>query len=178
MFRRKESDLPPGYILIILSFFFLFFLIDGFASNFGLYNTNNNLRFVSGTLFGSSIAIILYPVFIFQYYKNTKAEKLFSNPRSFVIYLLAIFAFITITLLRFSFLCHFYYYLTGFSIIFTFYFINLVMIFLIPPFSQKARRLPSKYLVLPSIISIFFVFLELLAFYHFHKIISNLQAII
>jgi uncharacterized membrane protein len=178
MFRKKESDLPPGYILIILFLFFLFFFIDGIASNFGLYSTNNNLRFASGFLFGSSIAIIIYPIFIFQYYKNTKTKKLFDRPLNFLIYSLVIFIFIVVTLLRLNFLGYFYYYLTGFSIIFTFYFINLVMVFLIPAFSQKARNLLSKYLILPSVISITLVFMELIALFLFHRAVSNLQVAI
>jgi len=175
MFRKKESDLPPGYILIILLLFFLFFLIDGVASNFGLYNTNNNFRFISGALFGSSISIILYPIFTFQYYKNTETKKIFKEPLGFAIYTLIIITFIVVTLLRISSLGYFYYYLTGFSIILTFYFINLTIVLLMPPFSHKAQKLFSKYLVLPSLISLIMVFAELVALYIFHSAISNLQ---
>ena len=37
MFRKKENDLPPLYILVILALFFFSTIADGIASNFGLY---------------------------------------------------------------------------------------------------------------------------------------------
>jgi len=171
MFRKKESELPPIYILVILALFCLSTIIDGIASNFGLYNTNNNLRFITGCLCGSSIMIIIYPIFSFQYYKDSIKEKIFKKPLKFIIYALIVMGFIIITLLRLNFLSYFYYYLAGFSVLFTFYFINLVLILLFPPFSQKAYRLLSKYLVLPSILAIALSLIELLAFYWFHKLI-------
>lgn len=174
MFRKKENDLPPPYALTILGLFFLSTIVDGIASNFGLYNTSNNLRFITGFLCGSSIMIIIYPVFIFQYYKKSKKERIFKRPLKFIIYALIITVFITITLFRFSFLGHFYYWLSAFSILFTFYFINLVIILLIPRFSQKAPRLASKYLILPSILSAALSLLELFVSYHFHRFIANL----
>jgi uncharacterized membrane protein len=174
MFRKKENDLPPPYALIILCLFFLSTIIDGIASNFGLYNTDNNLRFLTGFLCGSSIMIIIYPVFVFQYYKESKKEKIFKRPLKFMIYTLILTIFIAITLFRFNFLGHFYYWLSAFSILFTFYFINLVIMFLIPHFSQKATRLASKHLILPSTLSAALSLLELFVSYHFHRFIVTL----
>jgi uncharacterized membrane protein len=174
MFRNKENDLPPPYALVILCLFFLSTIIDGIASNFCLYNTDNNLRFITGFLCGSSIMTIIYPVFIFQYYKRSKKEKIFKRPLKFLLYILIITVFIAITLFRFSFLGHFYYWLSAFSILFTFYFINLVLFFLIPHFSQKATSLASKYLILPSVLSLVLLFLELFVSYHFHRFILTL----
>jgi len=173
MFRRKENDLPPLYILIILVLFFLSTIVDGAASNFGFYNTNNNLRFLTGFLCGSSIMTVIYPIFIFQYYKESKKEKIFKRPLKFVIYILILAAFVTVTLLRFYFLGHFYYYLSAFSVLFTFYFVNLLIILLIPSFSQKASRLASRYLILPSVIAVILLLLELLVSYYFHRFINR-----
>ncbi len=172
MFRKKESDLPPKYILLILAIFFSSFVIDGIASNFGIYNTNNNLRFITGVLSGSSIIIIIYPVFAFQYYRDAKAEKLFKSLIKFIIYIVIIIAFIIATLLRLDFLGYFYYYFTAFSVLFTFYFINLTVLLLVPPFSKKANGLISKYLILPSILSITLSSIELFGAYWFHRIVN------
>lgn len=174
MFRKKESDLPPAYILIILAFFLLSFVVDGIASNFGLYNTNNNLRFITGTLCGSSIVIVLYPVFTFQYYKNPAPVKIFKTPFKFMVYILLITFFILVTLSGFSVLGYFYFYFTALSILFIFYFINLSVVLLIPYFSKKAIKLLSQYLVLPSIIAAALSFIELFAFYWFHKALELL----
>ncbi len=173
MFRGKENDLPPPYILIIFSIFFLSMIIDGIASNFGLYNTNNNIRFITGLLCGSSVMVITYPVFVFQYYKQSKKGKLFKRPQKFIIYLLILAVFIALTLFRIDFLGSLYYYLSVLSILFTFYFVNLVMVLLIPPFSRKASALMSKYLILPSAIAAALLSIELLVSYNLHKLILS-----
>ena len=172
MFKRKESDLPPKYILVILAVFLSSFVVDGIASNFGIYNTNNNLRFITGILSGSSIMIILFPVFTFQYYRDAIAKKILEPPMKFIIYLIIIASFIIITLLRPDFLGYFYYYFTAFSVLFSFYFVNLTVFFLLPAFSKKAESLFSRYLILPSILSIALSSLELSAAYWFHRIID------
>ncbi len=171
MYRKKESGIPPLYILIILSLFFLSTIVDGIASNFGLYNTNNNIRFITGFLCGSSIMIITYPIFIYQYYRQSEKEKIFKRPGEFLTYILIIAAFILVTLLRLNFMDYFYYYFAIFSVLFTFYFTNMVLVFLIPFFSQKAYRFASKYLILPSIIAIALSSIELFVSYWFHKLI-------
>ena len=174
IYRKKENGLPPLYILVILGLFFLSAVIDGIASNFGLYETNNIIRFITGFLGGSSIMIVLYPIFTFQYYRQSKAKRIFDRPVEFMIYILIIAAFITVTLIRLDFTGRFYYYFVTFSIFFTFYFINLVLVLLIPPFSQKATRFVSKFLILPSIIAIVLSSIELIGSYWFHRFISNL----
>lgn len=172
MFKKKESDLPPKYILVILAFFLSSFVVDGIASNFGIYNTNNNLRFITGILSGSAISIILYPVFTFQYYRNAKSKKILRPPVKFIIYIIILASFIMVTLLRPDFLGYFYYYFTALSILFTFYFVNLTVFLLLPTFSKKAKGLLSKNLILPSILSTALSSLELFAAYWFHRIIN------
>jgi len=173
MYRKKENGLPPLYVLVVLALFFLSTLIDGIASNFGLYETSNNLRFITGFLCGSSIMVIIYPIFTFQYYKQSKPKRIFNSAGGFMIYILTITVFIVITLIRFDFMGRFYYYFITFSILFTFYFINMVLVLLIPPFSQKAHRLVSKHLILPSVIAIALSSIELLGSYWFHRFITN-----
>jgi len=175
MFRKKENDLPPAYITIILFLFILSTVINGVLSYFTPLSTSNNVRLVTGFLCGSSIMAIIYPIFTFQYYEESKDKRIFSRPIKFIIYLAILMIFIVVILARISFLGHFLYYLTAFSIIFTFYFVNLLIIFLIPPFSQRARNLLSKYLVLPSVISISLLTLELFLFYKFHQFLLNLK---
>ena len=86
LFRKKENDLPPLYIMIILIIFFLSMIIDGAGSYLGLYETNNIIRFITGLLSSASIMVILYPIFVFQYYQNSKKEKIFKNPYKFIIF--------------------------------------------------------------------------------------------
>jgi uncharacterized membrane protein len=169
MFRKKENNLPPAYIIVISCLFILSTMTNGILSYLTPFSTSNNARFITGFLCGASVAIMLYPIFVFQYYKKSKNIKILSNPVKFVAYLIILMVFIAAVLARISFLDYFFYYLTAFSIIFTFYFVNLVLTFLVPFFSQRAKKLPGKYLVLPSVISISLLAIELFLSYRFHQ---------
>ena len=176
MFRRKQNDLPPLYILIILSIFFLSTVIDGLASYSGLYMTNNIIRFSTGFLCGASIIAILYPVFNFQYYRESSKERIFKGPVTFTIFTATLIAFIIFTLFRFDFLGSFYYYLSGVSVIFTFFFVSLVMVFLIPPFAQQAEKLFSRHLILPAVFALILTFVEIFISYKLHQLMTRLAA--
>jgi uncharacterized membrane protein len=174
MFRKRENGIPPLYIIIILALFIISTIIDGLISNFSPAGTNNYSRFITGFLSGSSMMVFLYPVFVFQYFRESVNIKIFSKPLKFTIFIIINLVFIVITLIRITFLNYFFYYLSATAIIFTFYFVNLVVILLIPVFSQRAERLLTKFLVLPSIISIVLMICELLMFYKFHIFIKHL----
>ncbi len=175
LFRKRENDLPPLYILVVLIIFFLSTITDGIGSYAGLYETNNTIRFITGFLCGASIMVIVYPIFIFQYYKYSRKEKIFKRPYKFVIFIIALAAFAALTLFRINFLGSFYYYFSIFTVIFTFYAINLVMVLLVPFFSLKANRLWSKYLILPSAISLVLASGEIFVAYKIHQILNALQ---
>ncbi len=174
MYRRKESNLPPLWVKIALVIFIISTIIDGLLSYLNLIPTNNNIRFVTGFLCGSGIMIIIYPVFVFQYYRQASEKKIFASLLKFIVYIVIISAFMGLTLTRFSILGYLYYYLSAFSVVFTFYFINLTMILLVPPFAQKANKLASKYLVLPSVAAIGFMVFELFISYKIHQVAASL----
>ena len=169
MFRKKQSDLPPVYVLVILAVFFLSTVIDGLASYLGLYMTNNIIRFATGFLCGASIMAVIYPVFNFQYYKNPLKEKVFKRPFTFIIFVLSLIAFIILTLFQSDFLGSFYYYLSSLSVVFTFFFVSLVMVYLVPFFSQKADRFFTKYLIIPIILALVLTVVELFVAYKLHE---------
>ncbi len=176
LFRKRENGLAPLYIMIIFYLFIFSTMFDWAASHLGLYESSNNIRFITGFLAGSSIMAIVFPVFNYQYYQKSSDERIFKNPVKFIIYFLIIVLFITITLLRFSFLSMFYYYLSAFSVFFTFFFVNLLMLLLIPVFANKAQRLISKFLIIPSIISFTLTFIELFVSFKLHEFLLSLRA--
>jgi len=176
LFRKRENGLPPLYIIVILALFLISTITDGIISNFASFNTNNIIRFITGYLCGIAMITIIYPIFNFQYFKESNDTRVFSRPIKFIIYILVSAVLIYIVLLRINFLGYFFYYFNAFSIIFTFFFINLVMVFLIPPLSQKASKLLSKYLAVPLIISIALSVLELFISYRLHQFLLNLGA--
>lgn len=175
-FRKKESELPPLYIIIILAVFIASTVFDGFLSYASIIKTNNFARFITGYLAGSAAITIVYPVFNYQFYKNPAPVKIFSRPWQFLIFAGINFSAIALGLSGFFAVNYFLVYFSAISVIFTFYFVNLLIVLLIPFFSGKSSRLFSRFLVFPSIISILLVSLELFASYELHQFMLNLNA--
>ncbi|MCL5073683.1 MAG: DUF2085 domain-containing protein [Actinobacteria bacterium] len=96
VFRKRESDLPPAYVIICAAVFILSMIIDGILSYFGVYSTNNTIRLITGYLFGAGTAIIIYPIFIYQYYCLSQKKKIFYNLKYFIYFLIVSFLFIII----------------------------------------------------------------------------------
>ena len=175
MFRRKECDLPRIYIVIILCLFIISTVIDGGLSYLGLVKTNNILRYTTGFLSGTGSMTIVYPIFNFQYYREPGYVRIFNRTWQFVVFLAVngVFIFAGLTGAR---IINLVFYFTAFiSVIFTFYFINLVMLVLIPFFAKKAASLFSRYLILPSIISLVLTAAELYLSYRFHRFVLTLS---
>lgn len=175
MFRRKECDLPRIYIVIILCLFIISTVIDGGLSYLGLVKTNNILRYATGFLSGAGSMTIVYPIFNFQYYREPGYVRIFNRTWQFVVFLAvnAVFIFAGLAGAR---IINLVFYFTAFiSVIFTFYFINLVILVLIPFFAKKAASLFSRYLILPSIISLVLTAAELYLSYRFHRFVLTLS---
>jgi uncharacterized membrane protein len=175
IFRKRESELAPLYVLIILIIFILSTVVDGLLSYLSVIETNNIARFTTGFLSGSSTMAIIYPIFNYQYYRDSYNIRIFVSPLKFIFFIAADALIIFITLLQIGFLKYLYYYLSAVSVIFTFYFVNLLIILLFPVFSQKAPRLFSKYLVLPTILALILSLVELFASYKLHIFLINIK---
>jgi len=67
-----------------------------------------------------------------------------------------------------------YYYVTFISILFTFYFTNLVIVLLFPVFAKKAHRLFSGRIILPSLIALILSGIELYISYLIHQYAAGL----
>ena len=170
VFRKRESDLPPTYVIICAAVFILSTIIDGILSYFGVYSTNNTARLITGYSFGAGIAIIIYPIFIYQYYHFSQRKKIFYNFKYFIYFLLTSLFFIIILLSSLPVLGNFFYYLNGIAVAFTFYFTNLILILLIPFFAQKAQKFLSRYILLPSVIALSATALELFITFKLHSL--------
>ena len=61
MFRKRQGELPPLYIIILLLLFVLSTITDAALSYLNIIKTNNLSRFITGYLSGiSSITIIFH----------------------------------------------------------------------------------------------------------------------
>lgn len=173
MFRKKESDIAPLYVLLILIGFILSTVADGVLSYFAVITTNNVSRFVTGFLAGSAAVTIVYPVFNYNYYAVAQPGKIFSKPWHFAVFLAAILLLILAGLSGFKVFSYFYFSISALSEIFTFYFINLILVLLIPFFMKKADRLFSRFLAVPSVIALFLSGVELFISYRLHLLALN-----
>ena len=173
MFRKKESELPAIYIIVIFSIFIFSTIADGALSYLSLINTTNISRFVTGFLAGSASMAIIYPVFNYQYFADSIAARIFPRFWQFAAFLAVDAIFIVLGLLGIFVLNLALFYISLISVLFTFYFINLVILLLIPFFSKKAGRLFSRQLVLPSAIAVFFLIIELYLSYLLHQFVAG-----
>jgi len=169
MYRKKESELPPVYIIIILCLFVISTILDGALSYFFIIKTNNFSRLITGYLSGVAAMTIIFPIFNYQYYKKSKEIKILSRPWQFILFLIINGAIIAMALSGVNFLDYIFFYSSAIAVIFTFYFVNLIIIFLIPYFARKASRLFSKYLITPTLFALSLTALELFISYKFHQ---------
>jgi uncharacterized membrane protein len=170
--RKRQSDMPPLYIIIISCFFIASTFADGLLSYFGVYETNNIIRLATGYLSGAGIAVILYPIFNFQYYRVSARRKIFETYQLYIFFIIITLdaIILQILLLQFkpSLFSLFFYYFNFFCVIFTFWFSNLALTLLIPFFGQKAEKLFGKSLIFPLFLSAALSFLELLISFKLH----------
>ncbi|MBM3712267.1 MAG: DUF2085 domain-containing protein [Actinobacteria bacterium] len=175
LFKKKENELPPLYVLITMIAFVISTIVEGALGFFSIAHTNNVSRFVTGYLAGSAVMVIVFPIFNYQYYKDSITVRIFLKPWQFITFLSINIAFIAIILLDLKFLNYFFFYFSSIFFLFTFYFINLILLLLIPAFSQKALFLFSRYLVLPTIFSLMLTALEIYLSYRFHQFLLKLN---
>ncbi len=168
IFRKKESGFPPLYIIILSTVFIVSAGIDGLLSYIGIYETNNLIRIITGYLSGMGISVICYPVFAYQYYKDSNDKRTFDSVWHFIVLLFIAGIFIFTAIIKPAFLGNFYYLLNITAIIFTFIFSNLLLILFIPRFSKKSVKLFSKYLALPVITGAILSFFEIYLLWLFH----------
>jgi uncharacterized membrane protein len=161
IYRKKQAGFPPLYIIILSALFIIFAGLDGFLSYTNICKTNNIARIVTGYLSGLGLSVLCYPVFAWQFYKNSRDKKILNNVWHFVILLFTAGIFLIAAILKPAFMGVIFYFLNILAIVFTFIFSNLLIILFIPYFSKKAEKFFSKYLILPLIIGTGFSFSEI-----------------
>lgn len=61
---RKANILPPWPILIVITLLFLPLFLDVFSLKMGFRVPSNDVRYLSGLLFGYALSVYLYPAFV------------------------------------------------------------------------------------------------------------------
>ncbi|MFQ6000833.1 MAG: DUF2085 domain-containing protein [Anaerolineae bacterium] len=86
MAKGRASRFPPVKVLIILVGFIVFMGVDGLNSYLSffpslphLYEPRNSLRLITGTLYGLSLSILVFPVFNFTLWREAKPKEALSG---------------------------------------------------------------------------------------------------
>ena len=87
---KKADTIPPVGISILLAVLMSFTVFDGITSYIGIRQTTNEIRFITGILFGVAAAFFLVPLKFFNPIANTKYPvlKRFTEPASVIIIVL------------------------------------------------------------------------------------------
>ncbi len=171
MYRKRQSLIAPVYAIIIFIVFISAAAIDGFLSYLQIYETNNLVRLITGYMAGIALAAIVMPLFNYQYYVDPLEDKILERPGKMVFFMFFAFLPMLALIFKINFLAGFFYYFNAFSVFFTFFFVNLIVLYFIPAFAKKATRFFSRYLILPSLIAAAMAFLELFLSNRFHLFI-------
>jgi len=178
IFRKRQSDMPPLYIIILSCVFIAATFADGLLSYLGIYGSNNIIRLVTGYLSGSGIAVIIYPIFVFQYFRSLEKGKIFEKFQNYIFFIIitagAIIIQVLLQLFSPAFFALFFYYFNFFCVIFTFWFSNLALTLLIPQFGHKAQKLFEKNLLFPLLVSAVLSFIELFISCRLHLWVQRL----
>jgi uncharacterized membrane protein len=175
LFRKKENELPPLYILITLIIFVISTIVEVALGFFSIAQTNNISRFITGYLAGAAVMVIVFPIFNYQYYRDSITIRIFLKPWQFIVFMVINIIVIVIILFEFKILNYFFFYLSFISVLFTFYFINLILLLFIIFFSKKAYKLFSRYLILPTVFSLALAAFEIYLSYKFHQFLLKLS---
>jgi hypothetical protein len=138
-------------------------------SFFSIVDSTNTSRFITGFLAGSGSMALIYPVFNYQYYSAAISVRIFLRFWQFAVFIAFNAAFIGAGLAGLTFLNWAYFYISVISILFTFYFINLVVVLLVPFFAKKAGRFFSRQLIVPSLIALVLCAIEFYISYLVHQ---------
>lgn len=71
---KRTNALPALPILIIITLLFLPLFLDVFSLKLGLRHPSNDIRYLSGLMFGYALSVYLYPAFI-RLYSDEKHSK-------------------------------------------------------------------------------------------------------
>jgi len=113
--------------------------IDGFGSYLGLYTTNNFMRVLTGIMFGSAMAPVIYALLIESLAPDASPRRILDGGRELAVWVLAIPLGLVIAYGLFPLLGTLAGGLMADMIITTFWLISLVLVGLHPRFSKRIR---------------------------------------
>jgi uncharacterized membrane protein len=172
--RKRESGFPPWWALAFGVVGIGLMGIDGVSSYAGWRPTSNELRLITGLLAGSALPLVLLPMFNYQAWKNASEERIIKGWADFGLYLLVIVAAWAAFQYRPEWLFWPFYFLNGAAIVLAFVITNMILVMLLPWWSQQAER--WRQLIVPMLIGAAMGFVELAGSYYLHALALRLVA--
>lgn len=159
--RRRASEPPPVWVLVLAALMVGAMAVDGLTSYMGLRETTNDLRLATGLAAGFGLSVIVAPMLNGQLWRDARRERVLDRTSAALVWLGALPA--AYLLIRYAApLAGVVYPLaTAAAIILTFVLVNLVLVTLLPSLERKALRLRECWL--PIMIATVLTLLELLA---------------
>lgn len=166
MNRRHESGFPPWWVILYGVIGIGLMGLDGLTSYGGFRATTNEIRLITGALAGTALPLVLVPMFNYQAWKDHSPDRVIKDVWYFLVYLGA--SFLTVLLFQYRPVWLFWpmFLVTGLAVAFAFVYVNMILVMLLPWFSQKAERL--RQLLAPAAIAAVMGFAELGAAYFMH----------
>lgn len=169
--RKREYGFPSLYVLIFALIGITLMAVDGFTSYAGWRSTTNAIRLFTGILAGSALPLVLLPIFNYQAWAESSSARVIRSGYQFVAFVVGLLALFFLVKSRFPVLYLPLSLVITFTIIFAFFFINLILITLIPFWTKKAGKLRD--LAIPVLIAVAFTAVELTISYNLHRFLLS-----
>ncbi len=174
---KKRSQYPSAGLMLVTVAFLLLLILDGIISTFRLSYfclklDSNSWRFLTGLLGGYSLPVFSIPLFNFFFYREHLESPILENPLEKLSFFILPFLFFSFFSQFFTFLFSFFKVLISLSVIFTFVFLNFLILLFFPIWCKKQEKFLQA--ILPLAITFFLTFLELFLFFHLHLFLTQL----
>lgn len=135
---RRSSELPPIGGMVVLGVFLLAMAVDGVTSYGGWRETTNEIRLLTGLAAGYAIAALSMPMLNGQLWKRPGGTRLLGTGRETIAFVASLLPAYALVWWVGPLLGLLYPLLTVGAIIFTFTYVNAVIVALLPVFERKA----------------------------------------
>ena len=161
---RKKHGFPPISISLASILFILSMAIQVVGSHFASWLEDNHVRFVTGLLCGSSVGIILFPLFNYFFFKETLDKPVI---RSWTQYFSLVTLLVIVFVIHFSknlFVFHFLSYTSVIGVIVTYFMVNIFLSTLILAWKRRKKTFKTVFGLVLLVICLFSIEVLLLKY--------------
>lgn len=139
--RSRRSEPPSVPVIVLGGLFVGVMAIDGVSSYAGLRETTNAIRLITGLMTGFSLALFATPIVNGQYWVDPSQDRVLVVGRELAWWLLALPASFVIVYWGAPLVGIVYPVAVAIFIVVTFWWVNLAIVCMMPPFERRGRRL-------------------------------------